>query len=123
MQISTQDNRIETNVFDTKSEKQQIKGEIIVKIIVKRNRTKRLLSLLLTLCMVLTLVPMTAFAENLKADSVTINSVDLNSTYPYLVSGVKSSTGTLNGTTCTAYLNVSTGILSLWNYNRGAVEA
>ena len=53
----------------------------------KRNRTKRLLSLMLTLCMVLTLAPMTAFAENSKADEVTINGVTLNSTYPYLVGG------------------------------------
>ena len=63
--------------------KQQIKGGIIV----KRNRTKRILSMLLTLCMVLTLAPMTAFAENSKADEVTINGVTLNSTYPYLVGG------------------------------------
>jgi hypothetical protein len=37
--------------------------------------------------MVLTLAPMTAFAENSKADEVTINGVTLNSTYPYLVGG------------------------------------
>ena len=48
--------------------KQQIKGGIIV----KKNRTKRILSMLLTLCMVLTLVPMTAFA----ADTYTLTIVD-----------------------------------------------
>ena len=38
----------------------------------KRNRTKRILSMLLTLCMVLTLVPITAFA----AETYTLTIVD-----------------------------------------------
>src|SRR5690554_7610327 len=92
-------------------------------IIVKKNRTKRILSMLLTLCMVLTLVPMTAFAANAPANVVTINGVTLNSMYPYLVSGAKESSGTLNGTTCTAHLNVATGTLSLWNYNGNEIVA
>jgi len=89
----------------------------------KRNRTKRILSMLLTLCMVVTLVPMTAFAANEPANSVTINGVTLDSIYPYLVSGVKQSSGSLNGTDCTAHLNVATGTLSLWNYNGNAIAA
>ena len=60
MYIGTQENRMETNVLDTKGEKKQIRGGIIM----KKNRTKRILSMLLTLCMVLTLVPITAFAAN-----------------------------------------------------------
>ena len=119
MHICTQENRMEINVLETKGEKQQIKGGIIV----KKNRTKRILSMLLTLCMVLTLVPMTAFAANAPADSVTINGVTLDSSYPYLVSGVKQSSGSLNGTDCTAHLNVATGTLSLWNYNGNAIAA
>ena len=83
----------------------------------KKNRTKRILSMLLTLCMVLTLVPMTAFAANAPANVVTINVVTLDSIYPYLVDGAKAESGSLNGTDCTAHLNVATGTLSLWNYN------
>ena len=93
--------------------KQQIKGGIIV----KRNRTKRILSMLLTLCMVLTLVPMTAFAANAPTDIVIINGVSLNSTYPYLVSGARAASGSLNGTTCTARFDAVHGYLYLWNYN------
>ncbi len=119
MHICTQENRMEINVLETKGEKQQIKGGIIV----KKNRTKRILSMLLTLCMVLTLVPMTAFAANAPANVVIINGVTLNSMYPYLVSGASAASGTLNGTTCTAHLNVATGTLSLWNYNGNEIVA
>ncbi|NLB78397.1 MAG: hypothetical protein GX796_06010 [Clostridiaceae bacterium] len=89
----------------------------------KKNRTKRILSMLLTLFMVLTLVPMTAFAANAPANEVTINGVTLNSSYPYLVSGASSSSGGLNGAACTAHFNASTGTLSLWNYNGSAIAA
>ena len=67
MHICPQENRMEINVLDTKGEKQQIRGGNIV----NKNRTKRILSMLLTLCMVLGMVPMTAFAAN-PADQVTI---------------------------------------------------
>ena len=121
MYIGTQENRMETNVLDTKGEKKQIRGGIIM----KKNRTKRILSMLLTLCMVLTLVPITAFAANDPASSVTLTTSagqqTLNASYPYLVGTTINATGTLDGTNCTAHLNVDTGILSLWNFEGNSV--
>lgn len=58
MHICLQENRIEIHVLDTIGKKQQVLGGIVM----QKTKPKRLLSMLLTLCMVLTLVPMTAFA-------------------------------------------------------------
>ena len=43
----------------------------------------------------------------------------LNATYPYLVNDESSVSGTLNGTTCTAYFEA--GTLTLWNYDGGDI--
>ena len=96
-------------------------------------KQKRLLSMLLTLCMVLTMVPtmtLQAFAaEDGKADAVVFpGNETLDSRYSLLNKSGKSSEGTnggtideLDGVDYVAHLDVTTGTLTLWNYNGGTI--
>ncbi|QRN84811.1 dockerin type I repeat-containing protein [Clostridia bacterium] len=80
---------------------------------------KRMLGIILTLCMVLTMVPaMPAYAGEY-TDHVIINGQELNSEYKYLVNGVRSKSGVLNGSTCTAELGEEA--LTLYNYYGGSI--
>ena len=85
---------------------------------------KKILSLLLAIAMILGMLPMTAmpvYAANSPASLVTLTTSEgeqtLDSQYPYLVNNKKATTGTLNGSTCTAYFDSTTGTLTLHNYN------
>jgi len=82
---------------------------------------KRMLGILLTLCMVLAIWPaMPAYAVDLPNTSyVVINGQELNSEYKYLVNGVRSKSGVLNGSTCTAELGEEA--LTLYNYYGGSI--
>ena len=88
-----------------------------------QTKSKKLLSLLLTLCMVLGLVPMTAmtvFAANGKADSVFLYvrsgvAATLNADKPFLVNEEAQATADSYGK-YTAYLNTVTGELTLDNF-------
>lgn len=91
-------------------------------------RLKRLLSMVLTLCMVLTMVPamtMPAYAANGKADSVGFDGkVSLSEQYPLLdKDGVKKpgNLSQLDGENYVAHLDVNTGTLTLWNYTGGTI--
>jgi len=87
-----------------------------------QTKSKKLLSILLTLCMMLTILPMTAlpaFAANEKADSVYFAfdggiTATLNSDFPFLV-GVEAK-ATAPGGNYTAYLDTVKGELILNNY-------
>ncbi|MEG2421872.1 MAG: carboxypeptidase regulatory-like domain-containing protein, partial [Oscillospiraceae bacterium] len=73
---------------------------------------KKLLSFLLTICMVLSLLPTAALAMGI-ATTVTVAGQTLNSTNPYLVNGTAANTGTLGTGGCTAHFDANTGTLTL----------
>ena len=91
-------------------------------------KSKRLLSLLLTICMVLTLMPALSIPAYAAPASMVyfhfpgIDPVGLNNTYPYLVNGAQSPTGTLGSGGCTAQHIPATGTLRLHNYNGGRIN-
>ena len=94
-----------------------------------RIKHKRLLSVLLTLCMVLAMVPamtLPAFAaeDEISHIEVTVGGVakTLNETNSFLVSGEPASGGTLDGTTCTAHFNKTEQTLTLYNYDNGTIK-
>src|SRR5690554_5487437 len=90
---------------------------------------KRLLSLILTLCMVATMLPamtLPVFAANGKADTVVFpGNQHLDEDYPLLnKDGKKERSGPkkeLDGINYIAHLDVSTGTLTLWNYEGGTI--
>ncbi|MFY9121363.1 MAG: hypothetical protein WAO57_13675, partial [Syntrophomonadaceae bacterium] len=89
---------------------------------------KKILSLLLAIAMILGMLPMTAMpAYAAAASSVTLTTSEgdqtLDSQYPYLVNNEKETSGPLNGTTCTAYFDSTTGTLTLHSYNGGEIES
>ena len=91
-----------------------------------KTRFKRLLSMVLTLCMVLTMMPamtLPTYAATGMANAVGFNGKDsLDETYPFLdKDGKKSKTGNLDGINYVAHLDVSTGTLTLWNYTGGTI--
>lgn len=89
----------------------------------KKNRTKRILSMLLTLCMVLSLFPSVASASDTGVTSVSINGQKLDSTYKYLVDSKRSLTGTLGIGGCTAEFDPTSGTLTLKDYVGGEIYA
>ena len=91
-------------------------------------RTRKLLSLLLTLCMVIGLLPgmaLTASAAEAAltpATWVSVNGgVTLDSSKPYLVNGRAAASGTLGSDGCTA--KFENGTLTLKGYNGGRISS
>ena len=86
-------------------------------------RPKRLLGMLLAICMVLTIVP--AFSFQASAAPVQLvyvsipglGSILLSAANPYLVSGARSPTGTLGSGGCTAQFIPATGTLRLHGFS------
>ncbi|MEG2176603.1 MAG: carboxypeptidase-like regulatory domain-containing protein, partial [Oscillibacter sp.] len=72
---------------------------------------KRMLSMALTLCLVLSLLPTVALAAN--ATTVILVTQTLNGTNSYLVNGAAADSGTLGTGGCTAYFDATTGTLAL----------
>ncbi|HZJ98609.1 MAG TPA: hypothetical protein VFC79_01300, partial [Tissierellaceae bacterium] len=88
---------------------------------IKKYGVKGILSILLMLCMVLSIVPnMPSYADNPSVDKITINGQTLDSNKKYLVNGLASHTGNLDGINCTAMLD--NGALTLFNYAGGGIS-
>jgi uncharacterized repeat protein (TIGR02543 family) len=89
-----------------------------------RTKQKRLLSIVLTLCMVVTLLPMMsipAAAADTHSTKVKLNGKMLDEENPYLVNGAPSAGGKLGEGNCTAYFDAENGTLTLSGYNSGTI--
>ena len=93
---------------------------------IKEFGTKRILSILITLCMLLALLPMQVHAANPGVETVTLGGKQLNYSDRYLVNGVPSKTGTLGSGGCTAFFDhdhdSTTSSLTLQDYDGGTIE-
>ena len=89
-------------------------------------KTKRLLSILLTLCMVISLLPtLPVYADAPVTHGVTwvhLGDQMLDSEYKFLVGGEASKAGEWASSQCTARFDSETGILTLKNYDGGSIE-
>lgn len=90
---------------------------------IKTHNVKRMLSILLTLCMMLTLIPaLPVHAEtNPGTTSVIINGQTLNTTKGYLVYGEAKMNAVLGAAGCTAYFD-GNGTLTLYGYTGSRIR-
>ncbi len=84
------------------------------------NHLKSILSITLVICLLFTVFPTVAYAENKKATAIRVGllpngEVELNSATPYLVNNQPSSVGSLGKDGCTAFFDAAEGYLYLEN--------
>ena len=89
----------------------------------KKQVTKRLLGMLVVLCMVLPILPMPINAADFCVNKIYIGERTLNSDLKFIVNGLASKTGELGKNGCTAQFDAATGTLSLQDYYGGSITA